>query len=296
MLIHDRDQIPLPALTAFSGERLNDIMTAPGWFRFCVVRHPYDRLFSAWRDKVFLCEPGFSSYAPGDGSKFVRFSEFVDKVVTQDDPHRCNSHWRSQVSLLVPDDIAYTQIYNLSNVHNIPMDLQEHLTAIGAEERPAPLQLFNHGYSISPAEFMSSDVLAALRKFYEADFSRFGFEEREATCSIPCDPAKFVNELTDAIFDRNQMIARHFEWARETRVAETERNRRIAELEQIARQSDRLQATIRALEAQVDKLRTTDTERSDEINRLAGENAVLRGSTSWRVTESFRTVMTFLRR
>ena len=31
-------------------------MTGPGWFRFCVVRHPYDRFFSAWRDKIFITD------------------------------------------------------------------------------------------------------------------------------------------------------------------------------------------------------------------------------------------------
>src|SRR2546425_115468 len=66
--IHDRAQIPVPPLTAFRGRRLQEIVSGDGWFRFCVVRHPYDRFFSAWQNVVFLCTlPGMERYLRADG-------------------------------------------------------------------------------------------------------------------------------------------------------------------------------------------------------------------------------------
>ncbi|HMA48434.1 MAG TPA: sulfotransferase family 2 domain-containing protein, partial [Magnetospirillaceae bacterium] len=50
MMIHDREQNPLPPLTSFAADRLEAILHGPGWHRFSVIRQPAERFFSAWRD------------------------------------------------------------------------------------------------------------------------------------------------------------------------------------------------------------------------------------------------------
>lgn len=209
MMIHDRGQMPLPPLTVFSEADRREIMTGDGWFRFCVLRHPYDRFFSAWRDKVFLVEPTFERYLPTDGRKFVEFSTFIDRVLTQEDPYGCDVHWRAQVSLLLPDDIAYTHVYDIGDVFGVRVDLQQHLAKLGRDDRLAPFQRNNEGWSIPLAGFLSAEKQAALRQFYAADFARFPFPEREASTAPPRTAAEFVNQFTDAVFDRNRTISEH---------------------------------------------------------------------------------------
>ena len=53
------------------------------------------------------------------------------------------------------------------------------------------------------------DAIAALRVFYDADFRTFGFPEVSATDGPASMAASIVNAYTDAIFDRNRVIAAH---------------------------------------------------------------------------------------
>lgn len=216
MMIHDRSQVPLPPLTAFSGEKLRHIMTGPGWFRCCITRHPYDRFFSAWRDKVFLCEPGFEVYAPLNGQKFVEFADFVVQVVKHESPFTCDAHWRAQVALLLPDDIDYNHVYDISNVCDLPNDLQNHLALLGFHGHLPPLQRSNKGWPIEMDRFLTADVLELLGQFYQSDFERLGYVAAHGvTVGVPSKASEFVNEFTDAIFDRNRVIVEHARSARQ---------------------------------------------------------------------------------
>ena len=206
MQIHDRDQIPLRPLTAFSGEELQQIMTGTGWFRFCVIRHPYDRFFAAWRDKIFLCQPSFERYLPAGDQKYTEFSAFLDRVMADESPKTCDCHWRNQVDLLLPDDINYTRIYNMSDLSDLQSDLQHHLTAIGIADRVPPLQRLNKSWSFKSDGFLTPDVIKKLWAFYRADFERFGFAEIESKCQVLERAADYVNDYTDAIFERNRVI------------------------------------------------------------------------------------------
>jgi hypothetical protein len=216
--IHDRAQIPVPPLTAFRGQKLREIVTGDGWFRFCVIRHPYDRFFSAWQNVVFLCAlPGMERYLRVDGRKYVEFSDFFTAVTETEDPNTCDVHWRAQIALVYPDDIAYTRIYNLSELSTLSGDLQRHLDGLGRREREkAPaLQRFNESFSIPSDGFLNAEVLAGLRHFYAADFAHFGFPEREAPSSPIRSAAEFTSPFTDALFDRHRAIAQYVRCARE---------------------------------------------------------------------------------
>ena len=200
--------MPLPPLTAFSGERLQETISKPGWFRFCVIRHPYNRFFSVWRDKIFLIEPGFEAYAPPGDEKIVEFEHFLAQVISRDDPCRCDPHWQAQVSLLLPDDIAYTRIYDISDISNLPGDLKTHLVAIGINEDVPRLPKINRSWSIPAEGFFTVDVMAALHQFYHADFARFNFPNVDKHGSSTTKAADWVNEFSNGVFERNQMIIR----------------------------------------------------------------------------------------
>jgi hypothetical protein len=237
MMIHDRSQISLPPLTAFSGKKLQHIMTGPGWFRFCVTRHPYERFFSAWRDKVFLCQPGYEAYAPLNGRKFTEFADFLAQVVTNEAPFTCDPHWRAQVALLLPDDIAYNHVYDIADVCNLPGDLQNHLATTGFGAQLTPLQFSNKSWAIEMDRFLTADVLESLDRFYRADFEWFGFARRNPTARMPAKAAELVNEFTDAVFDRNRAIAEHTRAALDRELAERTS-------EQLRREIDSIHASI----------------------------------------------------
>ena len=119
--IHWRDTPGLSfvqSVSNFSTPEAVEILTAPGWFRFCFVRNPYSRLFSAYKQKVMdLTSPwvGFresirksAGYAtpPGAAPGMVGFGDFVRFIGEQSDGDR-DGHWRSQVGTLHIDTIEY---------------------------------------------------------------------------------------------------------------------------------------------------------------------------------------------
>src|SRR5436309_1910713 len=71
------------------------------------------------------------------------------------------------------------------------------------------LAKINQSLAIPSDGFLTAEVLSGLRRFYAADFARFGFPEREAAPVPQRRAAEFVNDWTDRIFDRNRMLAEH---------------------------------------------------------------------------------------
>jgi hypothetical protein len=212
MMVHDRGQVPLPAVTAFRGEALQEILAGEGWFRFCVVRNPVERFFSAWCEKIFLCEPGYEQYLPGDGRRHVEFADFFRRVVTSENPATCDSHWRLQSALLIPDHIAYSRIYDVRELGALPADLERHLETIGMKQAVGEPKRINEGFSVKPDGFVTPEVIAALRGFYAADYARFDFADPAVAFAEPRSASELVNAFTDAIFERNRMISLHHDW------------------------------------------------------------------------------------
>src|SRR5271157_1846530 len=58
MFIHARENVPLPSLVDLDNPTQREVLESNGFFRFTIVRNPYTRLVSAWKNKVVSCEPG----------------------------------------------------------------------------------------------------------------------------------------------------------------------------------------------------------------------------------------------
>lgn len=100
------------SLSSYS-DRLN-IVFQSDIFKFSFCRNPYDRLESAYKDKIVRSKgPFWNKYRKAIRTQFslndsdnISFYHFVNYVCSLRDSER-DIHWRSQFSLLRPDLIKY---------------------------------------------------------------------------------------------------------------------------------------------------------------------------------------------
>jgi hypothetical protein len=134
MYIHSRGQFRMPTLVDLTSEEQEWVLTSPDFFRFSVVRNPYTRLVSAWKDKIWLCAPGFESFYerlrgrvpdrfhPKD---LIRFSEFVD-LLKEEDLNVSNPHWRLQSQYIFPAAMNFSKIGKLERLDETLIEFSAH--------------------------------------------------------------------------------------------------------------------------------------------------------------------------
>jgi hypothetical protein len=210
MFVHARENAPLPPLTALADKDQRELLEAPDVLRFTIVRNPYTRLVSAWRGKVFLCEPSVPDvYAtvrgmsPATGRKQpIGFAEFVAYLEGRTD-EVWNSHWRRQVDLALPNGLAYTHIGRTEGLDATIEVLSRHLKRRQAVTIPR----VNEGV-VRPAAHYSEALARRVYALYEEDFTQFGYDsaswprdENEVPSSISYD--RFIDE----VMERNVILA-----------------------------------------------------------------------------------------
>jgi len=154
-----------------------DLLEAPDVLRFTIVRNPYTRIVSAWRDKVYLCEPSVEDVyaavrgaAPAMGRKHpIEFAEFVSylesRITEAWDPH-----WQRQVDLAFPKALAFTHVGKTEDLDATIGILRRHL------KHPKPLRFRTQRRVIKPAAHYSEDLAQRVHALYEEDFTLFGYD------------------------------------------------------------------------------------------------------------------------
>ncbi len=119
--VHFRDTPGLsfvPSILDFSTREAVEILTSPEWFRFCFVRNPYSRLFSAHKQVVLDLSNAYVGFresiremagypTPPDSTPgMVGFGDFVRYIGEESDSDR-DGHWRSQTGILHLERIQY---------------------------------------------------------------------------------------------------------------------------------------------------------------------------------------------
>lgn len=158
--------------------------------RFTVVRNPYDRVLSAFLNKVSLGEQGTDSrkrrfrVVPGWGEAtpegFARFVAFIDEGGLRHD-----RHWWPQRDLLIMPPERFDLIGRLET---LPEDMARLLAMIGRDpelarslEKPHPLEasqpLKITGATSKRAAFYTPQLSATVRRLYAADFEAFGYPD-----------------------------------------------------------------------------------------------------------------------
>jgi hypothetical protein len=186
MTIHRRRRWQrTPMLHKLSDEELADIAPERGWFVFAVVRHPTERLWSAWQSKFLLREPKWVDRF-ADEPWFPRVPEKTQDVVEDfqrfvraiaGDPSQLvmrDRHFQPQTQLVAPDRTPYTRIYKTRDIPELLRDLGAHLRDHGwdgsldlAARNETPLRPL--------ASMFSPETTDGVLAVYGEDFERFGY-------------------------------------------------------------------------------------------------------------------------
>jgi hypothetical protein len=216
MFVHIRSNVPLPSLVDLDEHTQQEVLTAADFLRFGIVRNPYTRLISAWRNKVMLCEPGYEyvyravmgDIPPVRAKRVLRFQQFLDYVESEPDLSSCNPHWRRQVDLLLCSAIPYSHIGKMEQ-------LSETLSLIERHLRPAkPLRLANSNSTGGGYGPMDEAAAERIYRLYLADFEAFGYEKdswRDITWSEVDHEVVPQARFMDEIIERNLVISYLYE-------------------------------------------------------------------------------------
>lgn len=197
MFVHARSNVPLPSLVALDEEIQERVLTDPSFLRFSIVRNPYGRLISAWRNKVLTCEPGHE-FVHHKAPTFRQFVEFLEN----EDLGVANPHWRRQTDLLLQGAIPYTHVGRAESINETEATLSAHLG------RTVNFRRDNPGLPIGDAS-LTDDLAARINALYSADFSVYGYSP-ESWRQLSGRPLN-AEQVLDEIVERNRMIARLYD-------------------------------------------------------------------------------------
>jgi hypothetical protein len=209
MFIHDRSQFRMPSLADLPSATQKRVLTDPAFFRFTVVRNPYRRLESAWRDKVFLCAPGYEGFvfnikhALPNGNvpaSFVSFPEFIEAIAGHN-LATCDHHWRLQtVNIFYPA----LNIDHVGRIENVEATVEAYLRRVGRSElmRTTKMNASVGSMHYTPA------LARRVHDLYGNDFEVFGYPADSWGSPDLSGQDGFVSEAkyNNEILERNIII------------------------------------------------------------------------------------------
>lgn len=208
MFVHARVNAPLPALTELDDAAQRELLEDDDVLRFTVVRNPYTRFVSAWRDKVYLYEPtaedvylAVRGAAPDVWKKQpIQFSEFVAHV-ERTISATTDPHWRRQVDLTYPDAIRYTHI---GKTESLPATVSLLYRRAGHE--PPETMPHANGAALLAGAAYSPSLAKRVHDVYARDFIAFDYNPAAWPCDSDAQPAVSLERFVDEIMERNVII------------------------------------------------------------------------------------------
>ena len=184
------------------------------YFKFMVVRHPFDRLRSVWLHK--MAEAGSSQVLKGmetiaddhlrqlDPSRnrtfdykyeYLKFELFLELVYQKWDAGFRNAHWISYYEHCQPCHVHYDHVFRLETLDTDVEVMYQHLLRLDASE---PIHRITHDNKVRPEngieklkqiktlyENIDTKMTQGLVDVYKRDFCLFGYQwdiEDGATC------------------------------------------------------------------------------------------------------------------
>ena len=173
----------VPSLADHAPEAVVEMLSSPEWFRFCIVRNPYDRLASAWKDKLLSDkDPGYAwlrdeiRKAFGVGADApIPFRVSVDCLVANE-AMATDPHWAPMTATMRPDIVEFDAVGRFENFEE---DFADILRRIGAPSAVVSMAavVTNTTPSI-PLKVLYDDAVAQrVYEHYGADFETLGYAE-----------------------------------------------------------------------------------------------------------------------
>jgi ADP-heptose:LPS heptosyltransferase/glycosyltransferase involved in cell wall biosynthesis len=214
MFIHERTNIKIPSLLDLDNATQEFVLTSPEFMRFTVVRNPYTRIESAWKDKVRLCAPTYERLylqirgtlpAGNDPSSLISFREFV-KALWREDLANCDSHWRLQVAQTLRGALNFSHIGRLEDFSKTIHTLYGHL-GITDIQRPATL---NRTVGQS---YYDEEIATEIYELYRQDFETFDYERNSWVKRSNDDRLLIIPEevFVEEVLERNIVISHLYE-------------------------------------------------------------------------------------
>jgi hypothetical protein len=227
MFVHARENVPLPSLVDLDDTTQKEVLESDSFFRFAIVRNPYTRLVSAWKNKVVPCEPGaerlylaIKGHLPDMRAKdLITFDEFVNYLHAKGDLSDADPHWRRQVDHLFFKALSFSHVGKLENMAATLSMFQQHLglaepLRAGGKNVSAPVGLATY----------NQDLADKVYSLYQEDFEQLGYNDnrdswRSGDSSVPKQQQAVIPEARfyDEIIERNLIISALYEERRRLR-------------------------------------------------------------------------------
>ncbi len=225
MFVHARENVPLPSLIDLDDAKQKEVLESDSFFRFTIVRNPYTRLVSAWKNKVVPCEPGaerlylaIKGRLPEMHAKnLITFDEFVNYLHAKGDLSEADPHWRRQVDHLFFKALSFSHVGKLENMTATLARFQQHLglaepLMAGGKNVSAPVGLATY----------NQDLADKVYSLYQEDFEHLGYDRdswRSGQSAVPKLSPAVIPEARfyDEIIERNLIISGLYEERRRLR-------------------------------------------------------------------------------
>lgn len=135
-----------------------------------IVRNPYDRFLSCWKEKVM----GMSKDKGGCGKSLscprgVSFAEFARRIAMQNDSS-LDGHTASQYSMIVRKGVPlYTKLIKVEDIDDEWPNLQEKYPDL-------PDMVYRNVTPNLDKDPYTDEIRAIVRRRYKKDFQQFGYE------------------------------------------------------------------------------------------------------------------------
>lgn len=168
---------------------------------FSIVRNPFTRLISAYKDKILRREQSVWNHFAGRHrlpvDDVITFDSFVE-VITGENPLQADAHYRPQYLNLLLDDITPNFV---GHFENLDWDFGEILARIFPGKSVTPVRLDTHAtFAFDGFQAFLSDhgTLARIRAYYARDFEVYGYSPDFRDGIGPLMPSVFSDHPHDA--------------------------------------------------------------------------------------------------
>lgn len=216
LVIHDTFARVAPESTGTNESGLMTAIESDDYFKFCLVRNPYQRAFSAWQSKWLIREP-LQADMHDDGVFEIKeiktiddlkslFEAFLMQLAGVKNIEQLDVHVAPQAMLLEPELLHYDIVAHIEDPAPLVNALQNHLGP--ASRNPFAGKRANTSLLPYSSSWISDSAARLIREIYARDFEVFGYD-----LAVPqgnWDPAKTDIELSvraiKLLRGRNQRI------------------------------------------------------------------------------------------